>query len=267
MHAAPSLPELQRQFLAALHDDGQDGPESAIAGRGLQPAARLRIYRNSCRAIHASALHTAYPAVVSLVGNDYFDQTAHGYRRVCSSRSGNLQSFGAHFAEYLETLPELVTLPYLPDVARLEWLRQQSVLAADAAPLSREAFTDALAEAGGTLRIRLHSSLQLLSSRYPVLTIWQYVMKPAFERLALGEGEKVVLWREHDEVVMGVVDGATFAAIASLARGDTFDMASAAAQARDAAFDLAACVASLLAHHLITGVAPRLTSCKGSSAC
>lgn len=99
MHAAPALPELQRQFLAALYDVGVPGPVSAIDGHGLEPDARLRIYRKSGAAIHTGALRTSYPAVLALVGEDFFDQTALGYRRARPSRSGNLQIFGDGLAD------------------------------------------------------------------------------------------------------------------------------------------------------------------------
>lgn len=268
MHAAPSLPDLQRQFMAALYDERAARSESAIAGHGLEPAARLRIYRNSCSAIHTGALRTTYPAVLALVGEDYFEQTARGFRHTQPSRSGNLQDYGAGFAEYLESLPELSTLSYLPDVARLEWLRQACVLAEAAMPLSHAGFANALVHDDDPVRITLHPSVQLLTSRHPVFTLWRYAMQPSPERLALGsEGEYVVLWRETGEVTMDAADAASFACIAALARGDTLTTAQRAAQARDAGFDLSACIDSLLEHGLITGVAPAPGSCEEASPC
>lgn len=267
MHAAPSLPELQKQFLAALYDGRVAGPVAAIASNGLEPAARLRIYRNSCGAIHTGALRTTYPAVFALVGEDWFDQTMRGYLRAHPSRSGNLQRFGESFADYLETLPELDMLAYLPDVARLEWLRQECVLAGDAAQVSHTAFVDTLARAADRSCITLHPSVQLLASHHPVLTIWRYAMQPSTERLTLGgEGENVVLWREDGEVAMDATDAASFACIAVLARGDTLTAAHAAAQARDTTFDLTACINSLLQHGLVAGLTPRFTCCKEDQA-
>jgi len=257
MHVAPALPEWQRQFLDALYDADAPGPCAAILGNGLEPDARLRIYRHSSEAIHAGALRITYPAVLALVGEDCFDQTARGYRRAYPSRSGNLQIFGARFAEYLETLPDMRALAYLPDVARLEWLRQESALAEDAEAVIPNAFTDAPANTDETLRIDLHPSAHLLASAHPILTIWRYAMQPVSERLVLdGEGEHVVLWREDGEVTMAAVDPASFACIASLARGNTLDAAHTAAQACDPDFDLAACLASLFRQNLIAAIHP-----------
>jgi hypothetical protein len=257
MHAAPALPDLQRQFLAALYDVDLPGPVAAIAGHGLEPDARLRIYRHSSEAIHAGALRTSYPAVLALVGEDFFDQTALGYRRAHPSRSGNLQTFGDSLADYLETLPEIDGLAYLPDIARLEWLRQECALAADADPLTPGAFAQSRTAARESARIDLLPSLRLLASRHQIFTIWRYALQPTSEGLTLdGAGENVMLWREDGEVAMAPLDGASFACIAALARGDTLDAAGAEARACEPGFDLEACLASLIRHGLITAITP-----------
>lgn len=268
MHAVPSLPELQRQFLAALYDAEESGPVAAIAGNGLTPEARLRIYRNSCNEIQTAALRITYPAVLALVGGDFFDQTARGYRRAYPSTSGNLQEFGAAFGEYLETLTACRSLAYLPDVARLEWLRQQTVLASGSQPIAPDALVESLDTSGGPQRIVLHPSLHLLDSRYPVFTIWHYALQPTSERLVLdGEGESVVLWREDGEVAMATLDPASFAFIAAFAHDYSLDDAQAAAMAVDPDFALVECVESLLQRRLITGIKPFVAPRKEPPTC
>jgi len=255
MHTAPTLPELQRRFLAAIYDDGAPGPVEAIAGQGLEPTARLRIYRHSCNEIHTGALRATYPAVLALVGEAFFDQTARGYRSTCPSGSGNLQKFGAQFAEYLQSLPATRELAYLPDIARLEWLRQRAALAADANAPPPARFAQLPAEAGVPRRCGLHPSVQWLASRYPVLTIWRYATDPTPEDLQPPDtGEQVVLWREGSEVAMAAMDAASFACIEALASGDTLDRAHATAKSRDTDFDLSVCLASLAEHGLIVAL-------------
>lgn len=255
MHAAPSLRELQQQFIAALYDPAELGPLAGIAGNGLEAEARLQIYRRSCEAMQTAALRTTYPAVLALVGDSFFDQTARSYRHIHPSTSGNLQAFGETFAAYLQTLPACRSLAYLPDVARLEWLRQQSVLAADVESVASEAFAESPGAARQPLGIALHPSVHLLASHHAILTIWGYAMEPKPERLMLdGEGENVVVWREDGEVAMAALDPASFACIAALARGCPLDDARRSAIALDPDFDLAACVESLLERRLITGI-------------
>lgn len=242
MHAAPALLETQRRFIAALYDDSDAGPLASIAGNGLEPAARLRIYRHSCHEIQTGALRTSYPAVSALVGEAFFEQTARGYRAAYPSHSGNLQAFGQHLADYLTTLPAVHALPYLADVARLEWLRQESALSGGVQTLSAHC----LAQTG------LHPSVRLLASDYPVLTIWRYAMQPATEPLALADtGERVVLWRDDDQVAMAPLDPASFACIETVARGRALADAYQAGRARDPDFDFAACIESFVDRGLL----------------
>lgn len=262
MHAEPTLPELQRRFLAALYDDDAPGPLETIAGNGLEPSARLRVYRHSCNEIQTGALRAAYPAVLALVGAAFFDQTARGYRLAHPSGSGNLQELGADFADYLGSLASLAGFPYVPDVARLEWRRQLSALAADAELVPPDAVAQQLLRGAGSLGIDLHPSVHTLDSHHPVLTIWRYATDPTPAGLQLtGAGERVVLWREDGEVAMATPDAASFACIDALSRGESLRHARAAALAIDPEFDLSACLGSLTGHGLIVAlhaIAPHL---------
>ncbi|HEX7386434.1 MAG TPA: DNA-binding domain-containing protein [Castellaniella sp.] len=256
MDAKLSLRELQTAFLAALYDGTVPGPVSSIAGNGLAPGARLRIYRRSCNEIQTAALRTSYPAVLALVGEDWFDQAARRYRGLYPSRSGNLQQFGVHFADYLQTIPAGRTLPYLADVARLEWLRQETVLAADSQALAFDDFMAGLDGAGESLRIGLHACVHFLSSRYQVLAIWRFAMDPQGDLSLNDEGENVMLWRENDEVAMAAVDAATFTYVTALAAGMSLKEAGVDAATLDAGFDSAQCMNELIGRHLVTRVLP-----------
>ncbi|HEX7348631.1 MAG TPA: DNA-binding domain-containing protein [Rhodanobacteraceae bacterium] len=260
MDTALSLRELQRQFMAALYDADAPGPVAAIAGNGLTAAGRLRIYRSSCSESHIAALRVTYPAVRALVGDAFFEQTARGYRRVHPSRSGNLQAFGAELGDYLATLAACHPYPYLPDVARLEWLRQAAILAPAAATAVADAGVERTQTTAVPVHVELHPSLHLLRSAYPILRIWRYALQPSAEGLTLdGEGECVALWREDGEVAMGAIDAASFACIAALQRGADLAAAAAAGVALDPAFDCAACVGTLSEHRLMVGVEPVAT--------
>lgn len=238
MHAAPALLEAQRRFLAALYDDAETGPLASIIGAGLEPAARLRIYRHGCNEIQTGALRAIYPAVLALVGEAFFEQTARGYRQAHPSCCGNLQAFGQHFARYLIGLPTAHDLPYLADVARLEWLRQESALAAEPVDVRDGAV--------------LHPCVRVFASPYPVLTIWRYALQPTGAGLELADaGERVVLWREDDQVAMAALDPASFACIESLAQGNALAEAHRAGRKQDPNFDFSACIASLVDRGLL----------------
>lgn len=260
MHTAPALPELQQRFLDALYDDDASGPIEEIAGNGLEPPARLRIYRHSCNEIQTGALRAAYPAVLALVGPAFFEQTAHGYRQAQPSASGNLQGFGAGFADYLASLSSLAGYPYLPDVARLEWRRQLAVLAADADTVDAEGHVGMAGAAFQRKRVLLHPSIQLLRSPYAVMTLWRWCLTPAGNPPPIDDGEQVLLWRDGAEVAMALLAPATFRCLELLAGGHDVATAHAAACDVDNEFRLESCLDDLLAQGLIVAFTREETS-------
>jgi hypothetical protein len=131
----PSLRELQSGVMRALLDGEPDGALPLIAARGIAPKHRLDVYASNARANFIESLISSYPAVRRLVGEDYFRQCARGFHTRHPSLSGDLQSAGAGFAKHLSELHGDDEFRYLSEVARLEWLVEESLLAADHGPL------------------------------------------------------------------------------------------------------------------------------------
>ncbi len=251
MRAAPSLLELQRGFAGAMLGQG-DAAAAWIEGAGLEPTARLRVYRHAIAGTLHAALRDTYPTVLALVGDAFFEELAERYRLEHPSTSGNLQHFGAAMPDYIEGMPSLQALPYLPDMARLEWLRQETALAAEQPPLAAAALTHWATCEPADVRMAFHPSMHLMASSYAALTLWRWCQAP--QGLAPNPqagAEHVLLWRDGGEVAMATIDPATFRCIDALAEGCDLASAYLAATDVDPRFDVQACLQDLLAHHLI----------------
>lgn len=166
-----TLRELQERIGAAL--DGADGAVELVRAHGIPPERRLQVYRNHLRASLRIALADCYPVIEQLVGAECFGALAQRYLARYPLRSGCLRGYGAEFAALLADQVELAALPYLPDVAALEWARQEAYHAADAKPAGRAALAALGAGELETLRLALHPSCRLLRSPYPLLRIWE----------------------------------------------------------------------------------------------
>ncbi|MFX9866817.1 DNA-binding domain-containing protein, partial [Acinetobacter baumannii] len=97
-------------------------------------------YRATSIANATAALRLAYPVCRLITGDDYFDALARRYRAACPSRDGDLNRYGDRFAAFLDGFEPVRALPYLPDVARLEWSVHVATMAADARPAGGELF-------------------------------------------------------------------------------------------------------------------------------
>ena len=250
---APSLHELQRGFADAV-GGRSNAAAQWIDGAGLEPAARLRIYRRAAAATHSAALRDSYPAVLALVGEDFFDTLAHRYATQHPSRAGNLQHYGEALATVIESMPAANSLEYLADLARLEWLRQRAALVADAAPADNAALALASQVEPQALHLRLHPSLHAMRSPHALLTLWRWCITPTNAPPSTQGPVHVLLWRDGGDVVMADVTAATFACVQSLIAGVDVYGAFLQGQARDEAFDMAPCLVDLRGHGLITDV-------------
>ncbi|WP_071651562.1 MNIO family bufferin maturase, partial [Duganella phyllosphaerae] len=100
---------------------------------------RLTLYRGNLAATATKALAAAYPVIAALVGHAFFGALARAYVRAQPSQDGDLNRFGAQLGDFLDDFPPAATLPYLADMARLEWAVHRAHYAADAAPVTATA--------------------------------------------------------------------------------------------------------------------------------
>jgi hypothetical protein len=142
------------------------------ARAGADP--RLNVYRGAVHATLCDALAALYPAVVQLVDVRFFRQTARQYLRACPLSQGDQRGFGSDFPQFLDSLRALRSLPYVPDLARLEWaLHEVEHAPADPHEFDLSLLGRVTDAEWRRLRFRLHRATALVTSGFPVLQIWE----------------------------------------------------------------------------------------------
>ena len=81
--------------------------------------------------------------------------------------------YGAGFADFLSAFDPARHLPYLPDVARLEWAINESYHAVDAKILDPQLIAAVPIARYADLMFILHPSCRLVASPYPIEGIWR----------------------------------------------------------------------------------------------
>jgi len=158
----PALRELQRSFGAFLLSQDADAVCGDIVEDGFGAAARVSIYRNTCRSTLTEALRLTYPAIDRLVGHDFFDLAAGEFVFAHPPTSGYLNDYGAGFADFLAAFEPARALFYVPDVARFEWALSAAANAPDAPVLDTRALAAVDPEHHASLRFEPHPSVRLL---------------------------------------------------------------------------------------------------------
>jgi uncharacterized protein len=147
----PSLFEAQARFAGELL--GRAGPPG------------MAVYRGNVFGNWAQALESAYPIVRKIVGEEFFRGLAREYARLHPSASGDLNEYGAQLAGFVAEFPHTQDLPYLPDVARMEWLAHRAYYAADAEPFGFGTVNESSC-------LALAPACALIVSDWPLARIW-----------------------------------------------------------------------------------------------
>ena len=133
------LLELQMRLRRAVLGGDTAEIVAAIQGDGLDPAARVGIYRHHAFATLGDALQSTFPVVCRLVDKRFFAYAAHEYLREHPPHSRCLVEYGADFADFLAGFAPCEKLRYLADVARFEWALNIAATVREATSLQAEA--------------------------------------------------------------------------------------------------------------------------------
>ena len=254
------LTTLQREFLAALF-----APEArarlAILDDAPDRDARFSVYRNNTLANLTAALLDVHPVVARLVGERFFDHVATEYARAYASGSSDIHEYGDQFADFIRAHSAMYTMPWIADVACLEWAWHESFHAASPTPFDWSSLSSIDESTQGRLWFVPNPTLRLVRSDYPILHIWQINQpdREADEIIDLDEGpEQLVLVRGSDHVItMERVDAATFALLSACRLGRQVAGAVAEAITADADADAAGILNRLVASGQLVGIERR----------
>lgn len=252
----PALRELQSRFAAAV----LDGDETALLADLVEAPAlaqrRLAAYRRNVRGNLIAALESTYCVLCNIVGQDFLRAAAREFIAVQPSRSGDLNDYGEEFAAFIAAWPHAADLPYLGDVARMEWRVQQVYYATDAAVPDLGALAECAPEHWGELRFAFHAGWARFDSPWPLADIWR-VNQPGYDG-AMGIdfdlGAQLLILRRHGRVAVLSLAPGEAALIDALAAGLPLAAAHAAASAATTELDLTAALQRIFEFGLVSRV-------------
>jgi hypothetical protein len=248
----------QRAFAAALRDPtAMPRTQCRLSGDAALAERRFAIYRANVSASIVKALSAAYPVVQQVVGAAFFEALAVSHHRTHPSTSGDLTDYGAKFAMYLEEFPHTQHLPYLPDLARVEWAVHSAEGAADAEAFDAAALAALNPAQQAALRFHWAPGTTLVDSRHPVARVWQ-IHQSGYD------GEFSVDWttpqcalvaREGSRVGVSALAPGEAAFVDALLKGSApLAQATEAALAADPEFGLGEFLGRAVSASLITGI-------------
>lgn len=252
-------------FAAALLDASLPPPPGLQAWNGSDPAVRFAVYRNNVVHSLVAVLADTFPVVRQLVGDEFFDAMARLYVVDHPPASPLMHRYGAGLPPWIADFEPATSLPYLSDIARLEWSRLCAFHAADARPIEADTLQALVQEPQrlAAQSLTLHASTAVLQSVHPIVSLWAAHQLDDAERdarlgtLDLASAESALVFRDaSDQALVLSLPGKDAALLGAIAAGWPLGQA----QARHPAADFAGVLSLLLRHGLVTGFgAPPVT--------
>jgi hypothetical protein len=243
-------------FAAALLDPALPCPAFLRAWNGADATRRFSVHRNNVVGSLVDALADTFPVVQALVGTEFFRAMAALFVRAQPPRSPLMHRYGGALAAFIDGFAPARALPYLADVARLEFARVQACHAADAQPLSVQRAGTVLASGADLAALRpvLHPALRWLRFAHPAVSLWAaHQGEGALEDVDLAQAECALVLRPALDVLVVRCDAGTLAFVERAhAGGDLADCT--AAGAAHPGFFLSATLALLLQHGALSGL-------------
>ncbi len=261
MHA---LTEIQTRFLATMISAAADTIRrnallELLDGDGRSISRRIQAYRRNVFANLCTALTLSYPLIRKIVGERFFVGAIQCYVQTHPSLSGDLNDYGGDFADFLSDYRDAQEMPYLADLARLEWQMQTLMLSADPSPPSEKPF-EALATTPPAcydqLVFHVNPARARMNSIWPLFDIWR-VNQPGYDgdmRVDFTQSNQLLIWRQDAEMQIAQLDAADAALLDALVADQDLATAAEAALAIRPDFDLGAALQRWIAVGLVSGV-------------
>lgn len=217
------------EFAAALLDPERPVPKGISDPEGRPAIKRFAVYRNNVTQGLGAALEAGFPAVLALVGVEFFRGMALEFLRKHPPQHRIMMLYGAEFPDFIAGFKPAQSIGYLADVARLEQALRDSYHAADAVPVAHSVIAAMDEAAWATARLGFAPSLRLMRSRWPVHSIYA---------ASLGKGappqmqaEEVMISRPDFDTTSEVLPQGSVDFIGALLQGRTITEALGAAPA------------------------------------
>lgn len=250
-----SSADRQDQFASAILDADRPVPVGLWVPPGADRKERFAVYRNNVAVGLIEALRSSFPVVDRLVGAAFFTAMARTHALAHPPRSPVLLDYGGAFSDFVADFEPARALPYLGDVARLEWAWLEAYHAAEAVPLAIEDIQGVPAEEAQHLSLALHPSVRALAFAHPALTIWrahQGQDDPA--ELDIEDGpEHMLVARPEADVATMMLSAGELRFLDAVTLGGTLTDAAAAAMTTQPDIDIGSLLARLFDMGAFTG--------------
>lgn len=193
-----------------------------------------------------------FPVVRRMVGDESFSSMARRYMFSALARASIRSNYGDTFPQFLRSLGTAAPLEYVADIAELEMVCGKARRSTDARPMSMRDVASLRIGQLKELCAVVHPSVFLVSSRFPIVTIWENNRGDAGPRMVeRWMAESALVARPHLDVEVRRLSRGGHAFIGALSQGETVSSAVEAGRLVAPDFDVGANLTLLLDANIV----------------
>jgi hypothetical protein len=163
-----SLQQAMAGFVLTGEDKGA-ALGGSIRADGLPALGRMQIYRNNFLESLCASLMDIFPVATVFVGKEFMAQALKVFVQAAPPEAAVLHLYGRGFFDFLRQFEPAQSVPYVADLAALEWATHELMLVDDAVtppPL------EACLQAAAVGALRLAETVRVIESRFPIFDLW-----------------------------------------------------------------------------------------------
>jgi len=193
------LMQLQATFAESLFYQHDEITQQIKETTQISPSQRLQVYRNSFIMGVTEALSMTYQHVSALVGDDFFNAVSREFILSNPPIDNNIITYGEGFSEYLNGLSQLNEMPYIAEMARFEWLLEQtSNIEMDDRHLDIEQLSQVTEASFQNLKFTTPAQINLFNSAQNISHLYQMLVDDAVVETDLNEQCYLALKKHAD---------------------------------------------------------------------
>ncbi|MBL4789449.1 MAG: putative DNA-binding domain-containing protein [Kordiimonadaceae bacterium] len=156
-----SLAVFQHDFRVSVQGGNlAEGLDGLILSDELPAASRMQVYQNNYIMTLTDVVFGVFPVVSAFVGEDFTRAAVKHFVADNPPEQACLSEYGVAFPAFLKTYEHASDVPYIGDMAKLEWAMYELQSAAEEKPA---VLVDV---------VTISKNVRFIKSEYPILSLW-----------------------------------------------------------------------------------------------
>lgn len=193
------LEQLQNDLIAAIFNNDIDAAKQHVKGdEKLSAKQRVGIYRGSVHGILTTSLGITFTVCKQLVGEQFFDKMCDVFIDEYPPQSPFFAKYGNDLNQFLADFEPVKSLPYLSDMAKLEWARNEISQKPLPEPFDFSALASLNDDQQSKLLFKLKNTMRLVQSDYRIDLLWcahQEDSLIVLEDININQAVKLIIWK------------------------------------------------------------------------